>query len=64
MMPGIPAREVIDQIKDVKIILFSAVSMSEAEEKTLLKTGTVVDYLKKPFDIKTLFSKVKKALGN
>lgn len=60
MMPGTPVREVVKQIKDVKIAYLSVVRTSEAEKEDLMWQKNVVDFIQKPFDINELLSKVRK----
>jgi CheY-like chemotaxis protein len=67
MMPGMTTRELYSKIKEVvdgtKIIYVTAVQMSEAERKELLKQKGVIDFIQKPFDIGDLIKKVKKAVS-
>jgi len=63
MMPGKPTREVIKEIKGVKIAFLSVVRTSEAEREDLLKQKNIVDFIQKPFDINDLIRRVKKAVG-
>ena len=60
MMPGTPVREVVKQIKDIKISYLSVVRTSEAEKEELLGQKNIVDFIQKPFDINELLAKVKK----
>ena len=65
MMPGTPVREIIPKLpKSIKIAYLSVVRTSEAEKDDLLKTGNIVDFIQKPFDINELVAKVKKILRN
>ena len=59
MMPGTPVREVVPKLKS-KVAYLSVVRTSEVEKEDLIKAKNVVDFIQKPFDIKTLVSKVKK----
>jgi len=59
MMPGTPVREVVPKMKS-KVAYLSVVRTSEAEKEDLMKAKNIVDFIQKPFDIKTLVSKVKK----
>ena len=59
MMPGTPVREVVPKLKS-KVAYLSVVRTSEAEKEDLMKAKNIVDFIQKPFDIKTLISKVKK----
>ena len=63
MMPGTPTRDVVKKIKNVKISFLSVVRTSEAEKEELLGQKNIVDFIQKPFDIKTLIARVKKILG-
>ena len=63
MMPGTPVREVVKQIKDIKIAYLSVVRTSEAEKEELLGQNNLVDFIQKPFDIDELLQKVKKIVG-
>lgn len=60
MMPGTPVRQVVEKIKDIKIIYLSVVSTSEAEKEKLIKKKEVVDFIQKPYDIQELLSRIKK----
>ncbi len=62
MMPGTPAKEVIKKIKNIPVIYFSVVRLSEAEKEGLLGNRIIVDFIQKPFEIKELIDKVKKHL--
>ena len=59
MMPGTPVREIVPKLKS-KVAYLSVVRTSEAEKEDLTKSKNIVDFIQKPFDIKTLVSKVKK----
>ena len=63
MMPGTPTRDVVKKIRNVKISFLSVVRTSEAEKEELLGQKNIVDFIQKPFDIKTLIARVKKILG-
>ena len=63
MMPGMTTKELVSKIKDTKIIYVTAVQMSEAERKDLLKQKGVVDFVQKPYEIKDILQRVKKALS-
>ena len=66
MMPGMTIKKLYSKIKDVinntKIIYVTAVQMSEAEKKELLKQKGVVNFVQKPYDIKMMLQSVKNAL--
>ena len=59
MMPGTPVREVVPKLKS-KVAYLSVVRTSEAEKEDLMRAKNIVDFIQKPFDIKTLVAKVKK----
>jgi len=63
MMPGTPVREIIGKIKGIPIAYLSVVRTSEAEKEELLKSGNIVDFIQKPFDINELLARVKKIVG-
>ena len=63
MMPGMAVKEAISKITGIKIMYVTAVQMSEAERKELLKDKDIVGFIQKPFDIKDLVEKVKAAIG-
>jgi|SRR3989344_1184969 len=63
MMPGMPVREVVKKIKGVKIAFLSVVRTSDAEKEELLTSKNIVDFIQKPFDVKTLLSKIKKLVS-
>jgi len=62
MMPGTPVREVVKKIKGTKIAYLSVVRVSDAEREDLMG-DSVVDFIQKPFDIKTLLNKVSVLVG-
>ena len=68
MMPGITAKYIIEeinkneQLKGIKIIYLTAVSMSEGERKEMMKLRHVVGFIEKPFDTDDLLKRVGKAL--
>ena len=59
MMPGMPVKDVVSKIKDIKIIYLTAVKTSEAEKEELLGSDNVVGFIQKPFDIDKLLKKVQ-----
>jgi len=67
MMPGLPISEILRKLRKKeskpKIILLSVVRYSEDEIKKLFKMGKIVEYIKKPFEIDTLMTAVKKHVG-
>ena len=66
MMPGLKTRKILEGLKDKKsnpkIILLTVVRYSEEEKKELFKTGNIVDYITKPFDIDELMNRINKHL--
>ena len=63
MMPGTTVREVVSQIKKIKIAYLTVVRTSEAEREQLMKKKNIVDYIQKPFDVDDLLKRVKKIVG-
>lgn len=69
MMPGVTAKEVVEEISKtekyskIKIIYVTAVNVSNAEEKELLKPKQVVGFITKPFDLKEMIKEIKEATG-
>ena len=69
MMPGVTAKEVVEKISQIeeyskiKIIYVTAVNVSNAEEKELLKPKQIAGFIKKPFDLKEMIKEIKNALG-
>jgi len=59
MMPGMPVKEVVEQIDDIKIAFMSVVRLSDARRQGLCKQLNVVDYIQKPFDANELMSRVE-----
>ncbi len=62
MMPGRPTREIVSEIKGIKIAYLTVVRVGEAEKEDLIK-GNIVDFIQKPFDLKDLLKRVKKLTG-
>jgi len=62
MMPGIPVRELIEQIKDPKIAFLSAVRMSDLEKDELMKEN-IVAYIQKPPTNEQLLQQINKILS-
>jgi CheY-like chemotaxis protein len=69
LMPGTPVDEILPKISDIKVIIFSVVTLGEeriAESGKDLPSQkdfpNVVDYIEKPSDINNILAKVKKAL--
>jgi two-component system response regulator ResD len=63
MMPGTPVREIIPKMKNAKIVYLSVVLTSEAEKEDLMKSGNIVDFIQKPFDINDIVRRVRKIIG-
>jgi len=63
MMPGMPVKEAIPKMGNVKIAYLSVVRTSEAEKEDLLKSKKVVAFIQKPFDVDKLVAKVKRLAG-
>jgi CheY-like chemotaxis protein len=63
MMPGIPVKEVVKKIRNIRIAYFSVVAVSEAEKQALSKQKNVVGYIQKPFDNQDLIKKVREFAG-
>jgi CheY-like chemotaxis protein len=62
MMPGTPVKDVVSKIKEIKIMYFSSVRMSDEEKKNLEQTENVVGFIQKPFDINKFIEKVKSVI--
>ena len=69
-MPGLTTREILSAIEkdsrlsEVKIILLSVVPLPEAEEKRLLASPKVVDFIEKSFTTRRMLDAVEKAINN
>jgi CheY-like chemotaxis protein len=69
LMNGTPVKEILPKLKNIKVIIFSVILLAE---KNVSETGdpiprvkdhpNIVDYINKPFELKDLLSKIKKAL--
>ena len=63
MMPGLKTKEILEKLKEKeskpKIILLTVVQFSKDEEKKLMEMG-VIQYIRKPFELKDLIEAVKK----
>lgn len=59
MMPGMTVKEVVNQIKDTKIMYVSVVKAEGTEKGELLEPDNVVGYIQKPFDMEELVNKVE-----
>lgn len=66
MMPGLTTQEILDYIDrdsrlaEVKIIFMTAIHLLEAEERGLLASQRVVDFIEKPFTIKRMLDAIAK----
>ena len=68
MMPGVTTMEILSEIEkdsrlsNVKIILLSAVHTPEAEEKGLLASKHVVEFIEKSFTTRRLIDAIEKVI--
>ncbi len=66
MMPGLTTQEILNNIDrdrrlaEVKIIFMTAIHLLEAEERGLLASQRVVDFIEKPFTIKRMLDAIEK----
>jgi two-component system alkaline phosphatase synthesis response regulator PhoP len=66
MMPGLTTQEILDnmdrdsRLAEVKIIFMTAIHLLEAEERGLLASQRVVDFIEKPFTIKRMVDAIEK----
>ncbi len=66
MMPGLTTQEILDKmdrdrrLAEVKIIFMTAIHFLEAEERGLLASQRVVDFIEKPFTIKRMLDAIEK----
>ncbi|MGB3458046.1 MAG: response regulator [Halobacteriota archaeon] len=66
MMPGLTTQEILDKmdrdrrLAEVKIIFMTAIHLLEAEERGLLASQRVVDFIEKPFTIKRMLDAIEK----
>ena len=66
MMPGLTTQEILNDIDrdrrlaEVKIIFMTAIHFLEAEERGLLASQRVVDFIEKPFTIKRMLDAIEK----
>ncbi len=63
MMPGTPVKDIVPQLKGLKVAYLTVVRTTEAEKEELLHSDNVVDFIQKPFDIDELLARVKKIVG-
>jgi len=59
MMPGIPVKNLIEKVKDIKIMYMSAVWISKARQDGLCDQDNIVDFIQKPFEIEDLVMRVE-----
>jgi two-component system response regulator (stage 0 sporulation protein F) len=68
-MPGMPPREVIENInkdkslKKLKVVYLTVVDFAGEAKKNVLKQKQVVGYMTKPFSVNELAKQVKKTIG-
>lgn len=63
MMPGLPVKNVVEQIDNIKIAFMSVVWISEARQQGLCDKNNIVDFLQKPFDTNDLIKRVSLILN-
>lgn len=67
MMPGLTTKNILERLKEKKmnpkIILLTVVQFSEKEKQKLFKSGNIVDYLTKPFEVGELIETVHQHLN-
>jgi DNA-binding response OmpR family regulator len=59
MMPGLPVKNVIEQIENIKIAYMSAVWISKARQDGLCEQDNIVDFIQKPFNVNDLVKRVE-----
>ncbi|MDP2666267.1 MAG: response regulator [Candidatus Diapherotrites archaeon] len=64
MMPGLPVRDLVSQVKGVKIAYLTVVRTTEAEKEQLFTNSNVVGFIQKPFDIGELIAQVNHLMGD
>ncbi len=62
MLPGLSGEEVLQQIKNIPVIVISA--KSGIDDKVGLLLGGAIDYITKPFDMKELLARIVVGLRN
>lgn len=62
MMPGIPVKEVIDKIKDTRIVLMTIVRETDVENRGLFDRENVIGFFQKPFNVKDLVTKIEEMM--
>lgn len=63
MMPGIPVKDVVEQIENIKIAYISTVWISEARQQGLCKQDNIVDFFQKPFNTSGLVERINLILN-
>lgn len=63
MMPGVPVAQVVEQLKDMRIVYLSAVTISQKDKEIMIQKENVLDFLAKPFEKAELVHLLKKYLG-
>ena len=63
MMPGLPVKNVVEQIDNIKIAFMSVVWISEARQQGLCDKNNIVDFFQKPFDTNDLIKRVSSILN-
>jgi CheY-like chemotaxis protein len=63
MMPGMPVKELINKITDIKIAYMSAVWISDEDKQKLLAPDNVIDFISKPYEGDDLLKKIAKQVG-
>lgn len=68
MMPGLKTEEIMAKLKEkglrnLKIILVTAVRFSDEERKILMTDYNIKDYITKPFDLQDIMNRIRKQLG-
>ncbi|HID42966.1 MAG TPA: response regulator [Archaeoglobaceae archaeon] len=64
MMPGIKTRDILSELKrrnldDLKVILVTAIRLSDEQVRSLANEYNIVDYITKPFDALDLLIRVR-----
>ena len=64
MMPGPTTVEILDKLKKKKshpkIILLTVIKYNDKEKKELFNKGSIVDYVKKPFELDDFIDTIEK----
>jgi two-component system response regulator VicR len=59
MMPGRPIQEIIEKVKDRKIIFVSVQRVDEAKKQGIYEYDNIMGYVQKPFDVTDLLKEVE-----